>query len=147
ALVFDDRDLFLEVPEIRQFYHPVMKLPPDERPTLYTGAKVVPDSIWVPALPAAPPPGARVLYDFEMPSWNGWTRSGPAGGDGPVTEPLPGQDLVLDTTGQRFATSMHGGDASMGRMTSPSFTIDGARITMKLGGGSDATKLRVELWV
>jgi hypothetical protein len=41
---------------------------------------------------------------------------------------------------------MWGGDAATGRVTSPAFTLDGT-LMLKLGGGSDATKLRVELWV
>lgn len=147
AIVFDDRDLFLELPQLYQYYRPSTKLPADERPHVYTGARVVPDSIWVPAVPATPPAGAKVVFDFEAPTWDRWTRSGPAWGDGPISEPLPGQDLVLGATGVRFADSMHGGDAATGRITSPAFAIDGARITMKLGGGSDTTKLRVELWV
>ena len=146
ALVLDDRDLFLELP-LAQYYRPALKLPADERPRVYTGARVVPDSIWVPAVPAKPPAGAKVVFDFEQATWAGWQRSGPAWGDGPVAESRPGQDLVLGATGQRFATSMQGGDAAVGRVTSPPFALDGARLTIKLGGGTDATKLRVELWV
>jgi hypothetical protein len=147
SLVFDNRDLFLELPQIRQFYRPALKLPADERPHLYTGAMVVPDSIWVPALAVKPPAGARVVFDFEMASWAGWTKSGTSWGPGPVTESLPGQDLVIGATGQRYATSMHGGDGATGRVTSPSFPLDGNRMTLQVGGGTDATKLRVELWV
>ena len=42
---------------------------------------------------------------------------------------------------------MNGGDAATGRVTSPMFALDGARLTLRLGGGTDATKLRAELWV
>jgi levanbiose-producing levanase len=42
---------------------------------------------------------------------------------------------------------MTGGDAATGRMTSPPFTLDGARLTLGLGGGTDPATLRVELWV
>jgi hypothetical protein len=146
ALVLDDRDLNVELP-IAQYYRAALKLPPDERPHVYTGANVTPDSIWVPAIPAKPPAGAKVVFDFEQPTWAGWTRSGPAWGDGPVTESRAGQDLVLGATGLRFATSTQGGDAGVGRVTSPPFPLEGARLTIKLGGGTDATKLRVELWV
>ena len=147
AIVFDNRDLFLELPEIRRYYRPALKLPANEQPRLYTGAIVAPESIWVPALPAQPPKGATVVFDFETPSWQGWTKSGGAWGPGPISESLAGQELVIGATGERFATSMHGGDAATGRVTSPTFTLDGSRLTMKLGGGTDATKLRVELWV
>ncbi|HTR55744.1 MAG TPA: hypothetical protein VMJ10_33940 [Kofleriaceae bacterium] len=147
AIVLDDRDLNLEVPRIAQEYRPELELPDDERPHLYSGALVVPTAIWVPAVPATPPAGAHVVADFESPSWGGWVKQGAAFGDGPTSEALPGQDLVIGATGRRFATSMHGGDAATGRVTSPAFTLDGARLTLHLGGGTDATKLRAELWV
>ena len=147
AIVFDNRDLFIELPQLHTYYRPALSLPADERPRLYSGAQVVPDSIWLPALPAQPPKGARVVFDFEMPTWQNWTKSGAAWGNGPVAQSLPGQALVIGATGQRYATSMHGGDASTGRVVSPRFPLDGARLTMKLGGGTDATKLRVEIWI
>lgn len=148
AIVLDNRDLQSELPALRQYYRPALMLPSDERPRVYTGASVVPESIWIPAIPATPPDNARVVFDFEAERWTGgWLRSGPAWGDGPVTESLTGQDLVLGATGQRFATSMNGGDAATGRVTSPMFALDGARLTLRLGGGIDGTKLRVELWV
>lgn len=147
AILFDNRDLFTEVPEVREFYRPALKLPGNERPHLYTGARIEPDSIWVPALPPHPPKGVKVIFDFETTNWTGWTKSGGAWGNGPESESLPGQELVYGTTGQRYANSMHGGDAATGRVTSPSFTLDGSKLSLKLGGGTDATKLRVELWV
>ncbi len=49
--------------------------------------------------------------------------------------------------GMRFVTSIHGGDAATGRMTSPPFMLDGDKLTLSIGGGTDATKLRVELVV
>jgi len=146
ALVLDDRDLFVELP-LKQYYRAALRIPADERPHLYTGAIITPDTIWIPAIAPTPPAGAKVVFDFEGPTWAGWQRSGPAWGDGPVAESRPGQDLVLGATGQRFATSTQGGDAGIGRVTSPPFALDGARLTMSLGGGTDATKLRVELWV
>lgn len=147
SIVFDNRDLFLELPNLRRYYRPGLALPADERPRLYTGAKIVPDSIWVPAITATPPEGARVVFDFEMPTWAGWTKAGSAWGPGPVTQALPGQGLVFGATGHRFANSMHGGDVATGRLTSPTFPLDGVRLTLMVGGGTDATKLRVELWV
>jgi hypothetical protein len=147
AIVMDDRDLFLELPQLVAAYRPALRIPGDERPRVFTGAHVVPDSVWLPRVPATPPAGAKALFDFEQLSWSGWSRSGPAWGDGPVMESLTGQGLVLGTTGARFATSMHGGNSATGRVTSPAFAITGPRITMALGGGTDATRLRVELWV
>jgi hypothetical protein len=148
AIVLDDRDVQGELPALARYYHAAFSLPRTERPRVFTGAAVVPDSIWLPSNVAAPPPEAKVLFDFETGGWpDGWTRSGTAWGTGPVAAALPGQDLVLGATGLRFATSMNGGDDEIGRVTSPMFTLDGARLTMQLGGGTDASKLRVELWV
>ena len=176
ALILDEPDIYnREVPGLSRDYRPVYKLPRpgqcpppcrdtegaacapcaaptcvplpcNERPRLYSGAKVAPDSIWMPVQPAAPPPGARAVFDFERVGWDGWTASGTAWGEGPVTAPVTGQDMVVGATGARFATSMHGGDRTTGRLTSPEFTIDGARLTLRLGGGTDASNLRVELW-
>jgi hypothetical protein len=145
AIVLDDRDIHLELGHLPMSYRPALKLPPDERPRLYTGAKIVPDSIWVPALPAVLPPGTTALFDFENPTWEGWQMQGVAFGPRTASEPQPGQSLVLGTSGRRYANSAYNGDASIGRATSPSFDVTG-KITMKLGGTSDASKLRVELW-
>jgi hypothetical protein len=120
-------------------------LPCNERPRLYSGARPAPDSIWMPAIPATPPAGARAVFHFEHPTWDGWMMSEAAWGKGPVTEPVSGQELVVGATGARFATSMHGGDRATGRLTSPEFQIDGTRLTMRLGGGTN-DQLRVELW-
>ncbi len=146
ALVLDERDVNLELPGVLQFYRPAFKLPPDERPRVFTGAAIQPDAIWVPAITQAPPPGVQVVFDFETVAWDGWTLSGPAWGKRPEAESLPGQGLVLGAGGRRFATSMHDGEAATGRITSAAFALDGSKLTMRLGGGTDATKLRVELW-
>lgn len=148
ALVLDEPDVHNRelAGKLGRYYRPVFELPRSERPRLYAGARIAPASIWMPAVRATPPAGARVVFDFERPTWVGWTRSGAAWGTGPVTAPLPGQEMVLGATGLRFGTSMHGGDAATGRLTSPPFLLDG-KLTMRLGGGTDATKLRVELWV
>ena len=125
----------------------VKGLPMDERPRLYTGAKKVPDSIWVPAIAPTPPAGAKALFDFEAMTWDSWKPNGTGWGKGPTQTALPGQGLVLGATGQRFATSMHEGDDSVGSIASPMFVVEAGRLTMGLGGGHDPAKLRVELWV
>ncbi|MBA3456091.1 MAG: hypothetical protein H0T42_23535 [Deltaproteobacteria bacterium] len=149
ALILDGSDIHNTEPatmnKVNASYRAAFKLPPDERPRVFTGARVTPDSIWLPAIPARPPAGTRAVFDFEQVAWDGWTLSGPAWGARPETE-LAGHGLLLGATGKKFATSMHGGDAATGRVTSAAFTVEGT-ISIKLGGGTDATKLRVELWV
>jgi hypothetical protein len=149
ALVLDGTDIHNAEPAtinlVNSSYRAAFKLPPDERPRVLTGARVTPDSIWLPAIPAQPPQGTRVLFDFEQAAWDGWTLSGSAWGARPETE-LSGHGLLIGATGRKYGTSMHGGDVATGRVTSPGFTLDGT-LSIKLGGGTDATKLRVELWV
>ena len=146
ALILDERDVNTELGGVGQYYRPAFKLPSDERPRMFTGALIQPDSIWVPATTEAPPAGVQVVFDFETVGWDGWTLSGPAWGKRPETESLPGQALVLGAGGRRFATSMHEGEAATGRITSAPFALDGIKLTLRLGGGTDATRLRVELW-
>jgi hypothetical protein len=145
AIVLDDRDVQLELPRLATRYRAAVELPRDERPRLYTGAKVTPATIWIPMTPAVVPPQMRVLFDFENVTWDGWQMQGVAFGPRTASEPQSGQPLVLGTSGRRYASSAYNGDSSIGRATSPPFEITGA-ITLKLGGTADASKLRVELW-
>ena len=150
AIVLDNRDLQLELPLLRQQYQPALQLPADERPHVYTGAQVVPESIWIPALPAnvGATPDTRILFDFEGGTCTaGWTCEGDAWSAGPIAESLPGQGLVQNVTGRKLASSMAGGDKSTGRATSPPVVLDGARLTLRIGGGDYSSDLRVELWV
>ena len=148
AIILDEpRDVNSEVSSVPQYYRPSFTLPATERPRVFTGAPVVPAMIWVPQVPAAPPPGAHAVFDFEQGSWSDWHRSGPAWGNGPELQPLPGEGLLLGTTGMRFATSMHGGDKAIGRITSPGFVLDAPQLVLHLGGDSDETTVRAELWV
>lgn len=145
AIVFDNRDLNLELPMIAQYYRPDDLIGRNARPRLFTGAKVVPDQIWVPAGRAVPPPGWRVLFDFEDVSFVHWTIFGSAWGTSPERKEVTGQGLVRRYGGRYFVTSMHGGDARTGTLISSPFLIDADTIRMRLGGGSDDPALRVEL--
>ncbi|MBK9030419.1 MAG: DUF2029 domain-containing protein [Myxococcales bacterium] len=145
AIVFDNRDLFLEVPAIAHYYRPDDLVARTARPRLFTGAKIVPDSIWVPAGPAQLPTGWRVLFDFESGSYASWTVMGSAWGNAPERKEVAGQGLVRRFGGRHFATSMHGGDGRTGTLISAEFTIDADTIRMRLGGGAEDSGLRVEL--
>jgi len=145
AIVFDNRDLFLEVPAIAHYYRPDDLVPRTARPRLFTGAKIVPDQIWVPAGRAALPSGWRVLFDFEDGTFSNWTILGSAWGNTPDRKEVPGQALVRRFGGRHFVTSMHGGDGRTGTLISGPFVIDAAAIRMRLGGGPDDSGLRVEL--
>jgi hypothetical protein len=53
AIVLDNRDLQNELPALTEYYRPDTILPASERPRVFTGASVVPDSIWIPRAPPA----------------------------------------------------------------------------------------------
>ncbi len=147
AIVLDNRDVHQEVAAVGVHYRVDDLVPRSARPRLFSGATVVPDAIWVPAGRAVSPPGVRVLFDFESGSYGQWTVMGSAWAGGPVTREVAGQAVVRRFGGRWFATSMHGGDAATGTLISPPVVLDGARLTMRLGGGSGDPGLRVELRV
>ena len=147
AIVLDNRDVHQEVGALGLAYRIDDLIPKTARPRLVSGATVVPDSIWIPAGRAVPPPGVRVLFDFEDGSFGQWTVMGSAWAGGPVTREVPGQAVVRRFGGRWFATSMNGGDPAVGTLISPPVVLDGARLPMRLGGGSGDSGLRVELRV
>ncbi len=55
AIVLDNRDLHQELPQLSQTYHRAVSLPKDEQPRVFTGASVIPESIWLPEIPPASP--------------------------------------------------------------------------------------------
>jgi hypothetical protein len=145
AIVMDNRDLFLELPMLNASYRADDMVPGNARPRLFTGAKIVPDKIWVPAGPLVRPAGVRVIADFESSRFEHWTVYGSAWGTGAVMKEVSGQGQVLRFGGRWFTTSFHGGDVRTGTLISPPFVIDGSKITLRIGGGSDDPQLRVEL--
>jgi hypothetical protein len=147
AIVLDNRDLQLELPSLTQYYRPDDLVPRTAQPRLFTGAKIVPSSIWVAAGRAVPPLGWRVLFDFEDATFTRWTLMGSAWGTGPERKEVTGQGMVRHFGGRYFVTSMHGGDATTGTLISAPFAIDSDSVRLRIGGGSDDGGLRVELRV
>ena len=82
------------------------------------------------------PPVGTVLQDFEGSSYAPWTTTGTAFGSGPAPGALPGQGPVTGFLGHGLANSFVGGDASMGKLTSPAFTISSPYINFLVGGGN-----------
>jgi len=144
-IVLDNRDLNLELPGLVAAYRRDDLIPRNARPRLYTGAKIVPDQIWVPAGPAARPPGVRAIADFEEATFEHWTIYGSAWGGGAERTELPSQGPVRRYGGRWFATSFHGGDVRTGTLISPPFVIDGSKISLRISGGADDPQLRAEL--
>src|SRR3954463_4851609 len=86
-----------------------------------------------------------VFADFEGDTYGAWTTSGAAFGEGPAAGTLPGQMQVSGFAGKRLVNSFHGGDGSMGRLTSPEFKIEKKYINFLIGGGGFAGKTCMNL--
>lgn len=92
--------------------------------------------------------GARVLFDFEAPTHEGWTVTGTAFAASPTTARPRGQGAIYGVVGARVANSFHAveKDNAKGTLTSPTFVIDRPRLAFRIGGGWNK-KTRVELRV
>ena len=88
-----------------------------------------------------------LIADFEGTEYQGWEVEGTAFGSGPAAGTLPGQMAVDGHRGRSLVNSFHGGDASRGALTSPSFKIGRDRIQFLIGGGKNPGKTCVNLVV
>ncbi len=122
-------------------------------PRTMSGNPAAPRFVWRLPRRAEPPPGGRVLFDFESPDHGPWRRQGAAFGKGPVDGPLwdfrrnRAQGLVAGAGGRRWVSSFHGGDIATGKLISPRFRLDRPWLQMLLGGGANARLLQVRLRV
>lgn len=87
----------------------------------------------------------RVVADFEGDSLAPWTATGNAFGDRPAQGTLPNQMAVDGFEGRGLVSSYHGGDGSVGTLTSPPFRVERPYLNFLLGGGKDLERLRLEL--
>jgi uncharacterized protein (DUF608 family) len=78
----------------------------------------------------------QVFADFESGSYGDWKKTGTAFGDKPAQGTLPNQQKVTGFGGKYLVNTFHGGDASVGTLTSPEFTIQRPYINFKIGGGN-----------
>jgi non-lysosomal glucosylceramidase len=76
-----------------------------------------------------------VLADFEGSGYGGWKAEGEAFGTHPAAGTLPDQNPVSGFEGKGLVNSYLGGDDAMGRLVSPTFTIERPWITFLVGGG------------
>lgn len=88
-----------------------------------------------------------VLADFEGKDYGDWKTTGDAFGPGPAQGTLPNQMAVTGFKGHGLANSYHGGDDSIGTLTSPSFSINRSYIGFLIGGGGFAGKTCMNLLV
>ena len=146
-VILDNRPVGPELAGLSESYRMDDFLPAELQPRVYSGASVVPRSVWVPARPLPALPGAHVLFDFESGRLDGWRSIGSAWGRHPASGAIGNQGAVRRYGGRYYATSYHGGDEATGTLISPPFPLRGSRITLRLSGGRSESTLRAELWV
>ncbi|MDX2035308.1 MAG: glycoside hydrolase family 32 protein [Isosphaeraceae bacterium] len=92
-------------------------------------------------------PSDLVVADFEGADYAGWTVEGTAFGSGPAKGTLPGQMAVTGYLGKGLVNSFLGGDDSLGRLTSPEFTIERPFLAFLIGGGRFPGQTCIELLI
>ena len=88
-----------------------------------------------------------LIADFEGKDYGTWTTTGKAFGSGPARGTLPGQMTVDGFEGAGLVNSFHGGDRTVGTLTSPNFTINRKSILFLIGGGGFADQTCLNLVV
>ena len=94
---------------------------------------------------AAVVPKGTIYNDFEGDSFGEWQVEGTAFGTKPTNTALPNQGAVSGQEGAAWTSSFHEGDAAMGKLTSPSFTIEKPFINFLIGGGNDKLRTCINL--
>lgn len=90
---------------------------------------------------------ALLIADFEGDDYGSWTATGDAFGAAPPRGTLPNQQPVTGFQGKGLVNSYRGGDATVGKLVSPEFTIRRKHINFLLGGGRHPEKACVNLVV
>ena len=88
---------------------------------------------------------ATVFEDFEKKTYEGWTLTGDAFGEGPSHGTEGGQQPVGGFAGHGLVNTFHGGDKPQGTATSKPFTIARRYIGFLIGGGSHVGKTCINL--
>ncbi len=118
-----------------------------EMPKVVTGYRVSPTYLFVPKRKAAPPKGAKRVFDFEDGSYHGWEVWGEAFGRKPATSTPWSRLLVGNFEGEYFASSDASGDRGIGSMLSEEFDVDRKFLSFRIGGAYRPGKLEVKLLV
>jgi len=83
-----------------------------------------------------------LIADFEGNNYGDWHVEGTAFGDKPARGTLPNQMHVSEYQGHGLVNSYNGGDGSVGKLTSPVFTLNHSYIRFLIGGGGwDDTRM------
>ena len=91
---------------------------------------------------------AAVLQTFEGDGFGDWQLEGKAFGLSPVQEKLDGMEKPFSNfADDSFVLSAHGGNDSVGTLTSPKFIIDEDYLMFLVAGGDTAGKTAVQLLI
>lgn len=98
-------------------------------------------------VPPLTAPEGDLVADFEGGRLApGWRIDGPAFGTGPVSGSLEGQPFVSGHMGRGLMNSCHGGDCSIGTLSSPPFVITRPFLCFQIAGSNNPLT-RLELHV
>jgi len=109
-----------------------------------------------PAEQARAPRPDILFEDFEKPTYEGWTVTGTAFGDGPTERSkMPPYQGDVGAHGQRLVNSHNvrrgedvaAGDAHVGTLTSRPFTIERGFVNLLVGGGAHAGRTCVNVLI
>ena len=101
----------------------------------------------LPLTAAAAARADTLLACFEGADYGGWKTTGEAFGPGPARGALPDQMPVSGYKGHGLANSFFHGDATVGTLTSPDFTINYKYLNFLIGGGNHPGKTCLNLVV
>ena len=90
---------------------------------------------------------ATVFADFEGDGYGDWEAFGKAFGERPAPGTLDGQQEVTGFEGKGLVNTFLGGDAPVGKLTSPAFVIERPFINFLIGGGAKSKEACVNLLV
>ena len=76
-----------------------------------------------------------MIADFESDGYGAWKTEGTAFGEGPAQGTLRNQMQVSGFLGKKLVNSFHGGDSSVGKLTSPEITLEKKYLNFLIGGG------------
>jgi hypothetical protein len=120
-------------------------LEPGQSPGVVTGFRVRPKYVLQRQQPDPAPEGGRRVFGFEDGSYRNWERKGRAFGTRPVGGRRGNQALAGPYEGQYLASSRVYGDGQTGRLLSPEFTLDGPRLSYRIGGGKAPGTIELRL--
>ena len=86
-----------------------------------------------------------IIADFEGNDYGSWKTTGTAFGQRPAQGTLPNQMAVTGYIGKGLVNSFHGGDTSIGTLTSPAFKVERNYINFLIGGGKYPGKTCINL--